>query len=86
VRSRAWICGFSSTQSTTAFSSGCRYSPTTSRILASRAGSVENLNVWARHGWTPKRCQIRAMVACEIGVPSAARAVASSWEDQCIAP
>src|SRR5688500_10744632 len=33
VRSSA-TCDFSSTQSTTAFSGGCRYSPTTSRIFA----------------------------------------------------
>jgi hypothetical protein len=61
-------------------------SPTTSRILAWSSGSVENLNVSARHGCTPKRCQIRAMVACEIGVPSSASAVASSRVDQCVAP
>jgi hypothetical protein len=84
--SSAWICGFSSTQTTTAFSGGCRYSPTTSRIFPSSCGSVENLNVSARQGWTPKRCQIRATVTCEIGVPSAASAVASSREDQCVAP
>jgi hypothetical protein len=29
-----------------------------------------NVNVSARQGATPKRCQIRAIVACEIGVPS----------------
>src|SRR4051795_6513042 len=86
VRSSAWTCGFSSTQSTTALSGGCRYSPTTSPILPSSSGSVENLKVSARQGCTPKRCQIRAMVACEIGVPSAASASASSREDQCVAP
>jgi hypothetical protein len=43
---------------------------------------VENLKVSARQGCTPKRCQIRAMVACEIGVPSAA----SRREEQCVAP
>jgi hypothetical protein len=35
---------------------------------------------------TPKRCQIRATVACEMGVLSPARAVASSREDQWVAP
>ena len=43
VRSRAWIW-VSSTQTTTAFSGGARYRPTTSRTLASSCGSVENLN------------------------------------------
>jgi hypothetical protein len=47
---------------------------------------VENWTVSARQGCTPKRCQIRAMVACEIGVPSAARAAASRREEQCVAP
>jgi hypothetical protein len=47
---------------------------------------VENLNVAARQGYTPNRCQIQATVACEIGVPSPASAVASSREDQCVAP
>src|SRR4051794_17511312 len=42
-------------------------------------GELERLRP---HGCTPKRCQIRAMVACEIGDPSAARAAASSREDQ----
>jgi hypothetical protein len=37
-------------ESTTALSGGFRYSPTTSRILASSCGSVENLNVSRRHG------------------------------------
>ena len=32
---------------------GFRYSPTTSTTLASNSGSVENLNVSARHGCTP---------------------------------
>src|SRR3712207_8983097 len=73
-------------QSTTAFSGGCRHSPTTSRILVSRGGSVENLNVCVRHGCTPKRCQIRAMVVCEMGVPSPASAEASSREDQWVTP
>jgi transposase len=53
VRSRAWTWDFSSTDSTIAFSGGLRYSPTTSRTLASSSGSVENLNVSHRHGWIP---------------------------------
>ena len=47
---------------------------------------MENLNVCARQGCTPKRCQIRATVACEFGVPSAAKAAASYREDQWVAP
>src|SRR4029450_2108782 len=44
-RPRTCIWAFSYTHSTTAFSGGCRYSPTTSWILASSCGSVENLKV-----------------------------------------
>ena len=53
VRSNAWICDFSSTQSTIAFSGGARYSPTMSVTFAINSGSVENLNVSDRHGCTP---------------------------------
>jgi hypothetical protein len=60
-----------------ALSGGCRYSPTTSRIWPLSCRSGENLKVSVRHGWTSKRCQIRAMT-CEIGVPSAAGAAAST--------
>ena len=59
VRSRAWTWVFSSMQSTTAFSGGFRYSPTTSRTLASSSGSVENLNVSCRHGCRFHSRQIR---------------------------
>jgi len=54
--------------------------------LALEFGSVENVKVSARQGCTPKRCQIRATVACEIGVPSPASAAASSREDQWVTP
>ncbi len=40
------------------------------------------MDVCARYGWTPERFQIRATVACEIGVPSLASAVVSSREEQ----
>ena len=53
-------------QSTTAFSGGFRYSPTTSRIFASSSGSVENLNVSRRHGCSFHLRQIRATEANEI--------------------
>jgi hypothetical protein len=39
--------------STIALSGGFRYNPTTSRILASSSGSVENLKVCTRHGCNP---------------------------------
>ena len=66
---------------TTAFCGGFRYSPTTSRILASSSGSVENLNVSTRQGCTFHLRQIRATVAKEI--PSSAP---SSRDDQCVTP
>ena len=44
LRSRAWHWDFSSTQTTTAFSGGSTYRPTTSATLAASRGSVENLN------------------------------------------
>ena len=66
VRSSAWICDFSSTHNTTAFSGGFRYNPMMSRTLASSSGSVENLNVCRRQGWTPYRRQARATVASPI--------------------
>ena len=57
-------------QTTTALSGGFKYNPTTSRILASNSGSVENLNVCTRQGCSPHLRQIRATVANEI--PSSA--------------
>ena len=44
--------GFLVTLSTIAFSGGYRYNPTTSMTFATSSGSVENLNVSARHGCT----------------------------------
>ena len=68
-------------QSTTAFSGGFRYRPTTSRIFASSSGSVENLNVSVRHGCSPHLRQIRATEANEI--PSSAP---NNRADQCVIP
>ena len=62
MRSRAWIWDFSSTLSTTAFSGGFRYSPTTSVTFATSSGSVENLKVSERHGWTRWWRQVRSTV------------------------
>ncbi len=81
VGSSAWIWDFSSTLTTTALCGGFRYSPTTSRILASSSGSVENLNVCVRHGCTFHFRQIRATVANDI--PSSAP---SRRADQCVTP
>ena len=81
VRSRAWIWDFSSTQSTIAFSVGARYNPMTSVTFATSSGSVENLNVSRRHGWTPYSRQARA-----IGAFPTPRRVASSRLDQCVTP
>ena len=66
VRSSAWICDFSSIQTTTALSGGFKYNPTTSRTLASNSGSVENLNLSRRHGCRFHSRQIRATEANEI--------------------
>ena len=81
MRSRAWIWDFSSTQSTTAFSGGARYSPTTSVTLATSSGSVENRNDSARHGCTPYSRHARATVASPMP-----RWRASSRLDQCVTP
>lgn len=78
---RAWICDFSSTQTTTAFSGGLRYSPTTSVSLASSCGSVENLKSSRRQGCSPHLCQTSMMLAVE--TPSSA---ASSRDDQWVTP
>ena len=63
VQSRAWIWDFSSTQSTIALSGGARYSPMMSVTLATSSGSVENLKVSYRRGWTPYSRRYRATVA-----------------------
>src|SRR5680860_1119672 len=81
VRSSACTWDFSSMHTTTAFSGGLRYRPTTSRTLASSSGSVENLKVSTRHGCSFHLRQIRATVAKEM--PSCA---ASSRLDQCVTP
>lgn len=81
MRSTAWIWDFSSTHSTTARSGGCRYSPTTSRILATSAGSEENLKVSVRHGLTPCSRHTRAIVSRLTPSSRASRQV-----DQCVIP
>ena len=49
-RSSAWIWLFSSTHSTTAFSGGLWYSPTTSTTFSTNSGSVDSLKVSCRCG------------------------------------
>jgi hypothetical protein len=70
--SSAWIWVFSSTHNTTALSGGFRYSPTMSRTLSTKAGSVESLKLFERCGCTPKSESIRATVLFERPVSEAA--------------
>jgi len=56
-RSSAWICAFSSTQSTTAASGGFRYRPTMSRTLSMSCGSGESLNASVWCGLSPNARQ-----------------------------
>jgi hypothetical protein len=70
--SSAWIWVFSSTHNTTALSGGFRYSPTMSRTLSTKAGSVESLKLFERCGCTPKSDSIRATVLFERPVSEAA--------------
>src|SRR5579885_3438411 len=51
VRSSAWMEVFSSTESTTALSGGCRYNPTTASIFGSNSGSGESFQYRTRWGW-----------------------------------
>ena len=69
VRSRASICLFSSTHSTTALSGGLRYNPTTSVSFSVNAGSVDNLKVLTRWSCTSCASQIR----CTVDVADARR-------------
>ena len=68
VRSSAWHCDFSSTHTTTAFSGGFRYSPTTSPTLASSSGSVDNLNPPDRCGCRQNRRHTRVMESWLTGI------------------
>ena len=78
VRSRAWICVFSSTQSTTARSGGFMYRPTMSRTLSMNSGSVDSLKVWTM--WLEAEArQIR--VTADWDMPAA---LAMARVDQCV--
>ena len=59
ARSRAWMPGFSSTESTSAFSGGSRYSPTTSAALVANSGSVLMHQLRRRRRLMPWRRRVR---------------------------
>src|ERR1035441_2159964 len=54
VRSRAWICDFSSNDNAMAASGGFMYTPTTSISLSSNFGSIDTLKVLTRWGLSPR--------------------------------
>ena len=62
VRSSAWICDFSSTHSTSAWSGGLRYRPTMSRTLSTNRGSADSLKVSLRCGCSANARQMRCTV------------------------
>ena len=61
-RSSAWIWDFSSVHSTTAFSGGLWYSPTTSTTFSTKNGSADSLKESCRCGLRSNFFQIRPMV------------------------
>src|ERR1700675_2542368 len=62
---------FSSTHKTTAFSGGCKYSPTISRTFSTENGSLESLKCFCRCGSNPKACQMRCTVDFDSRVSAA---------------
>ena len=62
VRSSAWICDFSSTDSTTAWAGGSTYKPTMSVSFSAKAGSLESLKCRQRCGLRPWAFQIACTV------------------------
>src|SRR5215472_999666 len=71
VRSSAWICDFSSTDSTRLWAGGSRYRPTTSRSLAANAGSCDSLKRRTRCGCRPCAAQMRCTERSEIPLAAA---------------
>src|SRR5580692_6738642 len=71
VRSSAWHWLFSSTHSTSAFSGGLRYRPTTSRSFSMKNGSVDSLKLSLRCGWRPSSLKYRWTLVAEIVVSAA---------------
>src|ERR1700678_3652263 len=80
-RSRAWICDFSSTHSTTAFCGGLWYRPTTSTTFSTNSGSLEILNPSLRCGLRANLRQIRPIV--DLDRPDL---LAMEARDQCVTP
>src|SRR5450755_4245037 len=78
-RSSAWIWLFSSTHSTTAFSGGSWYSPTTSTTFSTKNGSVDSLKESCRCGLRSNLFQIRPTVDFDSPVRLAIEA-----RDQCV--
>src|SRR5262245_27418555 len=79
VRSKAWICDFSSTHNTSARSGGSRYNPTMSRTFSTNSGSGDSLNVSVRWGCSPNTRQIASPCSGSIrsAPPCRARSSAS---------
>ncbi|MNT22481.1 hypothetical protein D3C72_1578640 [compost metagenome] len=68
VRSSAWICVFSSTESTSALSGGFRYSPTTSTTLSAKCGSLLILKVFSR--WGLRSAAAHTWATCQTVTPA----------------
>ena len=67
--------------STTAFSGGFMYRPTTSTSFSSKSGSLDSLKVSTRWGWIPRANQIR----CTVEGDTPAR-LAIDRQLQCVSP
>ena len=82
VRSRAWIWLFSSSDSAMTWADGSTQSPTTSRSLATKSGSLESLNWRHRYGCNPCAFQMRrtalALMPQALAIMSAVQYVVSA--------
>ena len=81
VGSKAWICVFSSTDSTKALSCGFKYKPTTSKTFSAKSGSLLILNVFRRWGFRSAAYQI--CCTCQQVTPAC---FAISWMLQWVKP
>src|SRR3954451_3495590 len=86
TRLLACMPDFSSTDHTTAFSGGFRYSPHTSAALAQKSGSWLVIQLSTCHGLRSRFLQIRHAWDAEIGTPWAAMASARASIVQRLAP
>ena len=78
VRPKAGICGFSSMDSTTAWSGGFTYRPTTSWIFLAKARSRETLKVDTRWGYS--RCRRKMVRTLDMATPvSWAKVLSVQW-------